>query len=352
MYFWGDQRLLCQRHHEEWQRNSGGGGGDGGSGGSSPYYVPPSRQHFNTPERSGRGDSASPSQGQRSPSAVATTTPTRDYSHLGGGSTACAVCTKRVYANEERRVRDVHVVHKLCRKCGVCSALFVGDMFEVVVAPAAAAEGADDGQASPTISLLCPKHAAAGGAGGPGSPSAVSSRPSGPSVDDGVVDDLLDDMDPAEWEALAAELGLDQPSATSSATPVAASSAGQATAGADAAPQSVWAAVAETGGSVKDRARAASAVVRANDEPSSPAVASTDRASPARDLSHLGGGADRCAACSKRVYDGEEVEADGQTFHRACLRCSECAKTLKADKACFHEGEPYCGRHFRKIGQP
>ncbi len=41
----------------------------------------------------------------------------------------------------------------------------------------------------------------------------------------------------------------------------------------------------------------------------------------------FGGGA-KCALCGKTVYMAEEVVAEGQKWHKACFKCTNCNKPL------------------------
>ncbi|NXC67700.1 CRIP2 protein, partial [Anhinga rufa] len=59
-----------------------------------------------------------------------------------------------------------------------------------------------------------------------------------------------------------------------------------------------------------------------------------------------------CPRCGKRVYFAEKVTSLGKDWHRPCLRCERCSKTLTpgghAEVTCFslcptqHDGQPYC----------
>ncbi|NXS14579.1 CRIP2 protein, partial [Neodrepanis coruscans] len=59
-----------------------------------------------------------------------------------------------------------------------------------------------------------------------------------------------------------------------------------------------------------------------------------------------------CPRCGKRVYFAEKVTSLGKDWHRPCLRCERCSKTLTpgghAEVTYFslcptqHDGQPYC----------
>ncbi|ERE65473.1 cysteine-rich protein 2 [Cricetulus griseus] len=47
-----------------------------------------------------------------------------------------------------------------------------------------------------------------------------------------------------------------------------------------------------------------------------------------------------CPRCNKRVYFSEEVTSLG--WHRPCLSCERCSKTLTPGGHAEHDGQPYC----------
>ncbi|XP_012516431.1 PREDICTED: LOW QUALITY PROTEIN: cysteine-rich protein 2 [Propithecus coquereli] len=49
-----------------------------------------------------------------------------------------------------------------------------------------------------------------------------------------------------------------------------------------------------------------------------------------------------CPRCNKRVYFAEKVTSLGKDWHRPCLRCERCGKTLTPGGHAEHEGKPYC----------
>ncbi|XP_072266151.1 cysteine-rich protein 3 [Pyxicephalus adspersus] len=49
-----------------------------------------------------------------------------------------------------------------------------------------------------------------------------------------------------------------------------------------------------------------------------------------------------CPGCGKPVYFAEKVMSLGRNWHRPCLRCQRCNKTLTAGGHAEHDGQPYC----------
>uniref|UniRef100_A0A674GSK1 Cysteine rich protein 1 n=1 Tax=Taeniopygia guttata TaxID=59729 RepID=A0A674GSK1_TAEGU len=50
----------------------------------------------------------------------------------------------------------------------------------------------------------------------------------------------------------------------------------------------------------------------------------------------------RCPRCQKEVYFAEKVTSLGKDWHRPCLRCEKCNKTLTSGGHAEHDGKPYC----------
>nr|CAH8874126.1 unnamed protein product [Trichobilharzia regenti] len=42
----------------------------------------------------------------------------------------------------------------------------------------------------------------------------------------------------------------------------------------------------------------------------------------------------KCPACNKEVYFAERVSSLGQDWHRPCLKCERCKKTLTPGSHC------------------
>ncbi|KAJ3981893.1 LIM-domain-containing protein [Lentinula detonsa] len=65
-----------------------------------------------------------------------------------------------------------------------------------------------------------------------------------------------------------------------------------------------------------------------------------------------GGNTPSCPKCGKSVYFAEQVKAVGKTYHKGCLRCSECTTSLDSNKLRDHEGVPFCSRCYNKLHGP
>ncbi|XP_055497000.1 cysteine-rich protein 1 [Leucoraja erinacea] len=50
----------------------------------------------------------------------------------------------------------------------------------------------------------------------------------------------------------------------------------------------------------------------------------------------------KCPKCSKEVYFAEKVTALNKDWHRTCLKCEKCNKTLTTGSLSQHDGKPYC----------
>ncbi|KAH8824864.1 hypothetical protein DL96DRAFT_1711912 [Flagelloscypha sp. PMI_526] len=61
-----------------------------------------------------------------------------------------------------------------------------------------------------------------------------------------------------------------------------------------------------------------------------------------------GGTNPTCPRCNKTVYFAEQVKAVGKTYHKGCLRCTECGTTLDSNRLRDHDGDPYCVRCHNK----
>jgi len=79
-----------------------------------------------------------------------------------------------------------------------------------------------------------------------------------------------------------------------------------------------------------------------------------------RGLTGVGGGTNRqwggstpvCPNCGKLVYFAEQTKAIGQTFHKGCLRCSECDTRLDPGRLTERDARPYCHRCYAKLYGP
>ncbi|XP_006043383.1 cysteine-rich protein 1 [Bubalus kerabau] len=50
----------------------------------------------------------------------------------------------------------------------------------------------------------------------------------------------------------------------------------------------------------------------------------------------------KCPKCNKEVFFAERVTSLGKDWHRPCLKCEKCGKTLTSGGHAEHEGKPYC----------
>jgi hypothetical protein len=94
---------------------------------------------------------------------------------------------------------------------------------------------------------------------------------------------------------------------------------------------------------------------------------STPTGSPVR---QWGSGTPQCPRCEKNVYFAEQVrtvkkvvdlailahdyvgikvKAVGKTWHKACLRCSECRTSLDSSRLTERDGDPFCHRCYNKV---
>ncbi|KAL7888669.1 hypothetical protein AOLI_G00036430 [Acnodon oligacanthus] len=62
----------------------------------------------------------------------------------------------------------------------------------------------------------------------------------------------------------------------------------------------------------------------------------------AASFSSFSGQPNICPRCSKTVYFAEKVTSLGKDWHRPCLRCERCSKTLAPGSHAEHDGQPYC----------
>ncbi|EDR09662.1 cysteine and glycine-rich protein [Laccaria bicolor S238N-H82] len=65
-----------------------------------------------------------------------------------------------------------------------------------------------------------------------------------------------------------------------------------------------------------------------------------------------GAGTPICPRCAKSVYFAEQVKAVGKTWHKGCLRCTECGTTLDSNKLRDHDESPFCVRCYSKLHGP
>lgn len=68
-----------------------------------------------------------------------------------------------------------------------------------------------------------------------------------------------------------------------------------------------------------------------------------------RSLAMPGTGTPTCARCSKPVYFAEQAKAIGKTFHKLCLRCTECSTALDSTRLAERDGRVVCRSCYGKV---
>ena len=67
-------------------------------------------------------------------------------------------------------------------------------------------------------------------------------------------------------------------------------------------------------------------------------------------MSFGGGGGEKCFHCKKTVYVAERATAQGNVFHKACFRCTECSTKLSSNNWCVDSGgRLFCKAHFIQL---
>ncbi|KAF9902859.1 hypothetical protein EC991_004479 [Linnemannia zychae] len=70
---------------------------------------------------------------------------------------------------------------------------------------------------------------------------------------------------------------------------------------------------------------------------------------PKKMTASFGGGGDICPRCQKTVYHAESALAPGGAkYHKLCLRCVECSKSLDSTNMTDRQGTPYCKACYSK----
>ncbi|KAG0200707.1 hypothetical protein BGX28_006302 [Mortierella sp. GBA30] len=70
---------------------------------------------------------------------------------------------------------------------------------------------------------------------------------------------------------------------------------------------------------------------------------------PKKATTSFGGGGDICPRCQKIVYHAESALAPGGAkYHKLCLRCVECSKSLDSTNMTDRQGTPYCKTCYGK----
>ncbi|KAF8513364.1 hypothetical protein JB92DRAFT_2812083 [Gautieria morchelliformis] len=64
------------------------------------------------------------------------------------------------------------------------------------------------------------------------------------------------------------------------------------------------------------------------------------------------GGTPSCPRCGKAVYFAEQVKASGRTWHKPCLRCTECSVLLDSTRITEKDGQIMCRSCYSKLHGP
>lgn len=59
-----------------------------------------------------------------------------------------------------------------------------------------------------------------------------------------------------------------------------------------------------------------------------------------------------CPGCEKAVYFAEQVKASGRSWHKLCLRCTECKTILNSSRLTEKDGVVYCHNCYGKLHGP
>jgi LIM domain len=62
-----------------------------------------------------------------------------------------------------------------------------------------------------------------------------------------------------------------------------------------------------------------------------------------------GSGTPNCGRCGQSVFFAEQIKAVGKTFHKSCLKCTECNTSLDSTKLTEKDGDPLCRRCYGKV---
>ncbi|XP_030231447.1 cysteine and glycine-rich protein 1 [Gadus morhua] len=60
------------------------------------------------------------------------------------------------------------------------------------------------------------------------------------------------------------------------------------------------------------------------------------------------GGGNKCGRCQKTVYFAEDVQCEGQSWHKSCFQCMVCKKSLDSTTVAVHVDEIYCKSCYGK----
>lgn len=64
------------------------------------------------------------------------------------------------------------------------------------------------------------------------------------------------------------------------------------------------------------------------------------------------GGAPKCGACGKSVYEAEKVMGAGKAWHQQCFLCSDCKRGLDSTTLCEKDGQLFCKSCYGKRHGP
>ncbi|KAB0352764.1 hypothetical protein FD754_017621 [Muntiacus muntjak] len=81
---------------------------------------------------------------------------------------------------------------------------------------------------------------------------------------------------------------------------------------------------------------------KASGPPKGPSKGGREEGGRASSVTTFTGEPNMCPRCNKRVYFAEKVTSLGKDWHRPCLRCERCGKTLTPGGHAEHDGQPYC----------
>ncbi|KAG2252444.1 hypothetical protein Bca4012_100001 [Brassica carinata] len=70
---------------------------------------------------------------------------------------------------------------------------------------------------------------------------------------------------------------------------------------------------------------------------------------PSKLSSFFSGTQDKCAACKKTVYPLEKMTMEGESYHKACFRCSHSGCPLTHSSYAALNGILYCKVHFSQL---
>ena len=65
-------------------------------------------------------------------------------------------------------------------------------------------------------------------------------------------------------------------------------------------------------------------------------------------MNHAIGGTPKCPRCNQPVYFNEKKDVLGKSYHKRCVTCKDCNKSLDTHNLNDHEGELYCTLCHRK----